>query len=37
LINDLQRRHIGLAVELEVLVVSDGCGRAVEGYAGPTM
>jgi hypothetical protein len=36
LIDDLQRRHIGLAVELAMLVGSDRCGKTVEGYASPT-
>jgi hypothetical protein len=35
LINDLQRRHIGLAIELAILVGTDRCGTTVEGYASP--
>jgi hypothetical protein len=35
LVNDLQRRHIGLAIELGILVGTDRCGTTVEGYAAP--
>ena len=34
-LSDLQRRHIGVALELGTLVLSERCGFHVEGYASP--
>jgi hypothetical protein len=35
-IDGLKARHIGLAVEIGLLVYSDRCGHGTEGYSGPS-